>query len=293
MTMSWHLGQFDHWQIDPNPLLLDLSPIHIRITWYGALFALGLIISYQLFGKLWQGRAATLRAEAQQPGLAVQWQERLFTWIYLSILLGARLGEVFFYEWPHYRRNLWEIPKIWQGGLSSHGAMAGMVIAVCSFAHFHANNRYFRSLKVTAFEIFDLLALSATPCMACIRLGNFLNQEILGTPTNRYWAVVFLTPKDGSISTPRHPVQLYEAIAYLVIGLALWQIPRPIIEKRPGFIFGVFLISVFLARIALEHFKAPLGLEGDLYLLSRGQILSLPALVIGFWLIARKARAAG
>lgn len=292
MTMSWHLGRCDHWQIDPNPLLLDLSSIHIRITWYGALFALGLIISYQLFGKLWQRRAAAVCAEAQQPGLAAMWQERLFTWIYLSILLGARLGEVFFYEWPYYRAHLWEIPKIWRGGLSSHGAMAGMVIAVCSFARFHSSNRSFGSLKITALEIFDLLALSATPCMACIRFGNFLNQEILGTPSNRYWAVVFLTPKDGSISTARHPVQLYEAIAYLMIGLALWQIPKSMIEKRPGLLFGIFLLSVFLARIALEYFKAPLAVEGDHCILSRGQILSLPALAMGFWLIASKARAA-
>lgn len=285
--MSWQTEINRHWRFDFDPQLCHLRSIHLTISWYGALFALGLIISHQLFGKLWRERRANQLAEMAQPGISAHWQERLFTWIYLSILLGARLGEVFFYEWSYYRFNLWEIPKIWRGGLSSHGALLGIIIAVCSFVRFYLHDLSFSRLKVQTLELFDLLALTACPCMVLIRIGNFLNQEILGTPSNAPWAVIFLSPKDGSAAISRHPVQLYEAGAYLAIGLALWTLRKASLFAKGGRIFGSFLASVFFMRIAFECFKAPFASELPHQLMRKGQILSLAPLMIGLFLLFR------
>jgi phosphatidylglycerol---prolipoprotein diacylglyceryl transferase len=122
----------------------------------------------------------------------------------------------------------------------------------------------------------------------CIRIGNFFNQEILGTITSVPWAVVFGDPFDGSTPAPRHPVQLYEAICYLLtcfILLALWKLKRN--KLRPGALVGLFFILIFGSRFIIEFWKQPQGMMIDESYLQTGQYLSIPFIVAGFWLFVR------
>lgn len=288
MTMNWLFDVKEFWQIDPSPILISLPLLQLKITWYGTLFALGLFLSHRLFSGLWQQRAAAKPSDKEKYGRFQLWQESLFTWIFFAILLGARLGEVLFYEWPYYRFHPSDIPKVWLGGLSSHGALVGIFVAVFCFVKRYRFNSSFQSLNIGATEIFDDLALSAFPCLICIRLGNFINQEIVGTPAELAWSVVFVSPKDGSSPLPRHPVQLYEALAYLAIGTVLWYGRDSRFAKRPGRSAGLFLIAIFSARAILETWKSPLGSDMTHLSLSTGQLLSFPVIAMGIWLLLRR-----
>lgn len=284
--VTWFSKTFgSHWKIDPHPILLYLPKSKLGITWYGFLFSTGLIISYTLFGKVVEEDRQRRGANAPSKQSISTWRDQLFTWVFVGVIGGARLGEVLFYDPQYYARHLREIPQIWQGGLSSHGALIGILVAVWGFCRARAANSAFPTWQFSYLALLDRIAIVLCPSLCLIRVGNFINQEILGTFTQLPWGITFLTPKDGSIPLPRHPVQLYEAVCYLFIGVALWTNRKALLAQRSGLATGIFLLCALSARALIETFKAPIGMLFWPVTLHTGQALSLPGIALGAVLI--------
>jgi prolipoprotein diacylglyceryl transferase len=217
---------------------------------------------------------------------AVFLTDRLVVYMVVATVLGARLGHFLFYERPSdYLRHPLEILQIWKGGLSSHGAAFAILIALWIFML-----RYRTSLRgATWLNLLDFVAMPTAFAGALIRVGNFFNQEILGTETNVPWAVIFGHPADRSLPLPRHPVQLYEALAYFVIFLFLKKLTfQPKYLLNAGKIFGLFLVGVFGFRLVAESFKLEQSQFGSFMGLTMGQLLSVPLVVLGIYLVFRK-----
>ncbi|MGO4292518.1 prolipoprotein diacylglyceryl transferase [Chitinophaga sp. RAB17] len=208
--------------------------------------------------------------------------DRLLIYIMAGTLIGARLGHCFFYDFAYYKYHLWEIflPFTFTSGhveftgyqgLASHGAAIGILVAALLFSF-----RY----RVPLIWLLDRLAL-VVPLAGCfIRIGNFFNSEIIGTPSRLPWAVVF-TRVDA---LPRHPAQLYEAICYALIFGALWHgYKQEIPITKPGRLFGCLLILVFTARFIIEFVKENQVAFEKGHLLNMGQLLSIPLIVLGIY----------
>ena len=210
------------------------------------------------------------------------------TWfVIIGAIVGARLGHVFFYEWPRYSENLFDIIKVWEGGLASHGAAIGIVIALTGY-RFSIRKSY---PEFTILFLLDSLAIPVLVAGIFIRIGNFFNQEIVGPVTNLPWAVIFAHPVESRLILPRHPTQLYEAIAYFVISLFLYRLWWKKSDKlQTGTMIGLFFILCFGSRFFLEFFKNPNSLMFDESYLLTGQILSIPFILIGFFLLFAKRK---
>ncbi|MCE5317816.1 MAG: prolipoprotein diacylglyceryl transferase [Parachlamydia sp.] len=205
--------------------------------------------------------------------------DKLTWYVILGTLIGARLGHVFFYDWPFYQDRPLDIFKIWQGGLASHGGVLGVMIGGLLYRQSIAWQ--FPSLTLVALT--DICVIPSGIVAFCIRMGNFFNQEILGPPTTVPWAVVFGHPLEGGAPVPRHPTQLYEALAYLAIFSLLYFLwtRRPALW-RPGFLSGLFFILLFSSRFLLEFIKETQSHVIDESYLQMGQLLSLPFIALGF-----------
>jgi prolipoprotein diacylglyceryl transferase len=248
------------WNADP--VAFSVGPVAVH--WYGLLFAVAFFAGSRLMVGMYarQGRDP---AEL----------DRLFGYVVAGVFIGARLGHCLFYDPGFYLAHPLEILKIWEGGLASHGGAVGLVLAVWLFCR--------RPGRPDLLWLLDRLAIPAALGGACIRLGNFMNSEIVGLPTTVPWAVVFMRVD----TLPRHPVQLYEAMAYaLIFGVLLWVGHREA-DQRPGRLSGWFLVLVFGVRFALEYFKTPQAAYEQGFALSVGQWLSLPCILVGVWLVAR------
>lgn len=199
-----------------------------------------------------------------------------------GILIGARLGHVFFYEWPWFAAHPLDIIKIWEGGLASHGGTIGILISVALYIHWMG--RHFPELKFIT--VVDALAVPTGLAACLIRIGNFVNQEIIGIPTTLPWAVVFAHPADGGAAVPRHPTQLYESIAYLFTFIFLYTLWRKKGDTlRQGTISGLFFILTFGSRFFIEFTKKPLSSMIDENFLQTGQYLSIPFILLGLFLL--------
>ena len=204
--------------------------------------------------------------------------ERMTWFIVAGTIIGSRLGHVFFYEWPRYRNHLGDIFKIWEGGLASHGGAIGVILALFLFRK--TIQKSFPEL--TMVTLMDIVSIPTAFVAVCIRLGNFVNQEIIGPASNAPWAIIFGDPIDGGPAIPRHPTQLYEAICYLGTFLFLWALWYKKSDKlKPGMIAGLFFICVFGSRFILEFLKMPMSLMIDESFLQTGQILSIPFIFAG------------
>lgn len=239
----------------------DVSPVIIQglpFRWYGMLFALGFIVAYEVLDWIFK------REHESQKAL-----ETLTIYMVIATVLGARLGHCLFYDPKFYLSHPVEILKVWEGGLASHGAGIGIVLGILLFV--------WKTRSVKLFWIFDRIAIVVPFAAMCVRLGNFINSEILGAPADVPWAVIFA--KVDQI--PRHPVQLYEASVYLVmfIGLLLLYLKTKY-KDQPGFMSGIFLFVMFTARFILEYFKEVQESFAP-FLLHMGQWLSLPFMIAG------------
>lgn len=254
-----------------NPDIEVFSIFGISIRYYSILFVTGLILAYWVISKLYKDQK--IPAEKFDP---------LFIYCLLGIVLGARLGHCLFYEpdyWlSHPVEMLLPIQIVdggikWMGyqGLASHGGTLGLMFSLWLYA---------RKTKLNFLSVVDNIAI-ATPIAACfIRLGNLMNSEIVGTVTNVPWAFIF--PHEGM--EPRHPAQLYEAIAYLlifIVGLLLYKKYKT--SLRPGFYFGYCLATIFTFRFFVEFIKASQEAYEDAMLLNMGQLLSIPFIVVGIY----------
>jgi len=210
--------------------------------------------------------------------------DRLCWFVVLGTLIGARLGDVFFYDWSYYQNHLWEIPQIWKGGLASHGGVLGILTAL--YAYFLNVRKWIPSL--TFLTLLDLLAIPSALVAGFIRIGNFINQEILGTATSLLWGIIFGDPIDGSAPIPRHPVQLYESIAYFgtfFILYAIWYRNRNREKVKSGLLIGWMLILIFTSRFVLEFFKTNQASPLSIDFLQAGQLLSLPFILWGICIL--------
>ncbi|MBP9840972.1 MAG: prolipoprotein diacylglyceryl transferase [Simkaniaceae bacterium] len=254
---------------DPDPIAFTVPFLERPVAWYGLLFALGFFIA----GVINRRMVASFLDKKE----AKLFCERLFSFVFIGTLIGARLGHLMFYErWETWVLNPFQIIKVWEGGLASHGAALAILIALFLFT---------KKTKILSFwEVVDLVVVPVALAGCFIRLGNFMNQEVLGVPSGIPWAVLFGHPIDGSLPVPRHPVQIYEALVYVVSFFILYRL-WPLWRFIPGRITGLFFILIFGSRFLIESIK-----EGqsayEIGPLLMGQYLSLPLVVLGLYLVS-------
>jgi phosphatidylglycerol:prolipoprotein diacylglycerol transferase len=228
--------------------------------------------------------------------------ERMMTWMIVGIILGGRIGFALFYQPGHYLADPGRILRVWEGGMSFHGGFLGVVVAGLLFC---------RREGIAALPTADLLALAAPAGLMLGRVANFVNAELWGRPTDLPWGVIF--PGDAAQTCAgvtglcaRHPSQLYQAaLEGLLLGVVLlYVVWRRGWLRRPGRVTGLFLAGYGLARFAVEFVRQPdaqfvtdanpLGLALQLggWGLTMGQILSLPMIAVGLWMLRRARPAA-
>ncbi len=251
---------------DVNPDIFSIGPITIR--WYGLFFAMSFLVGYQIMLVIFNKEK---KSEQDLNDLV---------WIMiLGTVLGARIGHCLFYNPSYYLRHPEEILQIWKGGLASHGAAIGIMIAI----YFYVKKRK----DMTYLWVFDRIVITVALAGFFIRMGNLFNSEIIGKPTNSSWGFVF-TSVD---MIPRHPAQLYESIAYLFIFFFLfWFYFKKEGKFKPGLLFGLFLILIFSFRFFVEFFKENQSpFEAGMFL-NMGQLLSIPLVILGIYLLFRKEK---
>lgn len=258
---------FIDWKVDP--VAFTIPGVDWEVRWYGLAFALGFALGLWIVSKIWKNEK-----------LNNEWLDKLFVYVFLGTVVGARLGHCLFYNPEHYLANPVEILKIWEGGLASHGGALGILIAV-----------YIYSKRVTHKSMLwtlDRLVIPVGFVGALIRFANLMNSEIYGHPTTLPWGFNFYNSPEWYLSPissqPCHPTQIYEAICYIITGLiCLWLYWEKDAYKRQGLIFGVFFIGIFLSRFIIEFFKNSQEKFEDGMFLNMGQLLSIPFILVGVW----------
>ena len=247
------------------------------------MFAIGFLVGYEIVNRIFR-----------HEGAKESWVGSLFVYVVVATIVGARLGHVFFYDWGYYSHHLGDIPKIWEGGLASHGGTLGIMIAIWLYSRYVT--------RKPMLWTFDRLVVPVGLVAALIRIGNLMNHEIYGAETSLSWGFRFITNvgqwmqgAEPVFSAPSHPTQIYEAAFYLltfvVCMLMYWRWRA---QEREGLIFGVFLLGIFVPRFFIEYIKnvqepweiamrANIGLD-------QGQLLSIPFIILGIWLIVRAMR---
>ncbi len=264
---------FEH---ELNEIFFSIGPI--AIYWYSLMFLLAFVLGYYLLKKIYI-----------KENKNVELLDPFLVHMVLGTIIGARLGEVFFYNWDYFKDNLLEIflPfKIngfeWEfigfRGLSSHGATIGIIISIIIYKIKYKYD--------SVLWIFDRLVIAVALGGTLVRLGNFFNSEIVGILTNSNYGVIFLNRGE---TLPRHPAQLYEAFGYITLFLILMIIyHKTRMKDKRGFIFGFFLMFLFSVRFIVEYVKESQGgLEEQFGILSTGQWLSIPFIIFGIGLMIK------
>jgi len=253
------------WNFDP--IFIDLG--FLKIHYYGVVFAIGVMLGYFLW-----------RWQTQRQGFTEAQTEDFVLWAFIATLIGARLGHCFFYEPTYYLNHPIDIIKIWEGGLSSHGATITIIITLFI---------YHRVKKLKLADVCDCLSFSVATASIAIRIGNFFNSEIVGRVTDVPWAICFVRFEENP--QPRHPSQLYEVLLVIIVLTALYLVDRHYKQDRPkGLLAGIFLSIYFTGRFIVEYFKEYQTLTPDnpyTLGLTMGQILSIPFAIAGFIIIGK------
>ena len=248
---------------DANPTIISW-PVTVR--WYGLMFAIGFWIGFNIVARMFRHEGAPER-----------WLGTLLLYVGVGTVVGARLGHVFFYAWDYYSQHPVEILYTWEGGLASHGGAIGVILAVILFSIFVS--------KRSPMWTFDRLVIAIALVGGLIRFGNLMNSEIYGHYTDMPWGFIFV--RNGE-TMPAHPTQIYEALCYFALfGLLMWMYWRKNAQERPGLIFGTFLVGIFMPRFLIEYVKnVQEPWEADM-VLNMGQLLSIPFVLLGIFLIVR------
>ena len=253
-----------------DPVLIDFGLFQIR--WYSIAYILGIIIGWVYANKIIN---TTSRNQYNFEPIKTSVFDDLIIYLVLGIILGGRLGYVFFYNFEYYSQNFLEIFKIWQGGMSFHGGLVGVIIAIYIFS---------KNKKTDFFKFTDIVSCVA-PIGICLgRIANFINGELFGKASSLPWAIIF--PEAGNFA--RHPSQIYEAIlegVVLFILINFLALKKHLIIKS-GYISSFFLMSYSILRIFSENFREPdqhLGYFFNYF--SMGTLLSFITLIAGFLII--------
>ena len=280
--------------ISPEIFSISIFGFDLALRWYALAYIVGIVIGWRLVvmtvksARLWPNKT---------PVMTPAQIEDMLTWIILGVLLGGRIGYVLFYQPDIYLQNPLAILAIWEGGMAFHGGLLGVIVAAWIYTGRQNINRLSAA---------DAIALGVPPGLLLGRFANFINAELWGRPTDLPWAVAF--PGYAAQDCPnviglctRHPSQLYEALleGLVLLCLLLWLVWRRDGYKRPGLLSGTFFAGYGLARFVVEFVRQPdaqfisennpLGLAWHVtgYGLTMGQLLSLPMIVLGLWLIMR------
>lgn len=233
------------------------------IAWYGLLFATGFFLGFQI-----------MRWVFIREGKSLLSLDKIFIYMVLGAVLGARLGHCLFYDPVYYLANPLDILKIWEGGLASHGGTVGMLVAMYLYAK--------QTADISFYWILDRMTLPISLGSFFIRSGNFFDSEIIGVPTSVPWAIIFSRVDD----IPRHPAQLYEALVYLLLFSLLTFIYKKYGEKlKPGFMMGLLMVTIFGTRFFIEFIKIPQESFEPILSLNMGQWLSIPFMIAGVMLV--------
>lgn len=239
------------------------------IRWYSLFYGMAFFIGYYILSWMFK-----------KENKSIEDADSLLMYMFFAVLIGARLGHVFFYDWPYYSQHLSEIPQIRKGGLASHGAAIAIPIALYLYKRKHPDQTYL--------WIIDRIAVPLALGSSFIRFGNFFNQEIVGNYTDGSWGVFFHRHIDeltGMLDTgPRVPVQLFEGFLYvfLFIVVLTYYIAKKY-KPKEGSVMAIFLFIMFIGRFFLEFWK-----DGEKIVhlgsieLNRGNVLSIPFIIIGF-----------
>jgi len=251
-----------------DPVAVTLGPLTIR--WYALAYIAGILLGW------WHLKRIARQPPQTMDPAAV---DDLVVWATLGIVLGGRLGYVLFYKPAYFATHLAEVPFLWQGGMSFHGGLIGVAVALLIFA---------RRRGLGLLMVADAVACVAPIGLFLGRVANFVNGELYGRASDVPWAIVF--PTGGP--EPRHPSQLYEAgLEGLVLFAVLFALRRSGLRARPGALMGVFLIGYGLGRIVGELFRQP-----DIHIgflaggATFGQLLSVPMVLLGLFFVARARR---
>lgn len=259
---------FVTWTADPE--IFRIGGFALR--WYSLAFMVGFLVGYEIESRMFKHEGAPER-----------WLGILLIWVVAATIIGARLGHVLFYEWDVYSKDPIRILYVWEGGLASHGGTIGIILAVILFSIF--------TTRRSPLWTFDRLVIPIALVGGLIRLGNLFNSEIFGHATNLPWGFKFVRSAEWvQMYAPQacHPTQIYEALCYFALfALLMWMYWRKNCECRPGLIFGVFFIGIFLPRFLIEFIKNPqVGFEVGMTL-NMGQLLSIPFILLGVFFIVR------
>ncbi|MCZ2355106.1 MAG: prolipoprotein diacylglyceryl transferase [Bacteroidia bacterium] len=252
------------WNVDPE--IVSLGPVHLR--WYGLLFALGFLIGHGIMLRI-----------MRQEGKPDSNLDTLTLHMLIGTIVGARLGHCLFYEPEVYLLDPIRILYVWEGGLASHGAAIGILTSLFLYSKKFPDQSFV--------WIADRIVITVALAGCFIRLGNLMNSEIIGKPTDMPWAFIFARIDE----LPRHPAQLYEAITCLILFGILYKLYWKHTNNLPaGLSFGIFLVWIFGLRILWETIKENQVSFEDNLPMNMGQILSIPLIIIGFWLIYRSQK---
>lgn len=267
---------------DPS---LGINLGFFTIRWYSLMFVSAFLLGLHLMKKIF------IKDE-----IPVEKLDTLFMYTFISMLIGMRLGDVFFYSWDYYQDHLLEIVLPFKQvngswkftgftGFASHGAAISIILAMFFYAKKH--------LQKPWLFILDRLAIMVALSGLFIRMGNFFNSEIVGKATGSDFGVIF---KANGEDFARHPTQIYEAISYLALFFVMWYLYwKTTIKQKTGFLFGLFMTVLWLMRFLIEFLKeeqAEGREEGFFNLFNTGQVLSIPLILIGLWLMFRTAKKA-
>ena len=267
------------WDVSPDIFTLSKSiPIigGFSLRWYGLLFALGFVAGYIIILKIFK-----------KENIDEKVTDILFTYMFAFTLVGARLGEVFFYEPHYYLTHPLQILEVWHGGLASHGAAVGILLGLYIFS---------RTQHRSYIWVLDRIAIVVPLAGFFIRMGNLMNSEIIGKATTLPWGFVFERAFDPQYTVGAHlPTQIFEGVAYLLIFFFLYRYYwRHTENLKPGKLFGFFMLLVFSARFLIEFLKEPQEPWEQRMILDMGQLLSIPLIILGIimliWSNKQKAR---
>ncbi|MBO0934856.1 prolipoprotein diacylglyceryl transferase [Fibrella aquatilis] len=269
---------------DANPVLFSIDAFKLfgfqfpqfEIRWYGLLFAAGFLIGMQIMTRIFR-----------KEGKPQEDLDALLIYMVISTVLGARIGHYLFYEPEVLFRNPLEVILPPYRGLASHGATIGILTALWLYSRRKSSRLTGQTFLWTTDRIVIVVALAG----ACIRLGNLMNHEIVGIQTTVPWGFIFKYNNEYPLNAVRHPAQLYESLSCLTLFFILFAMWNRMREKTPrGLFLGIFLIWVFGLRFFYEYIKEnQVSFENNLPL-NMGQILSIPAVLVGVYFVWRSRR---